>query len=93
MIDYSNMCSICDCLYFVLVIIGASLVWGQLGSLAIGAEVPEGQDDSIYMVESGEFIKTYIIFNIIYTVVVCVLMCCVCCAGCIGLLMMSDETT
>ena len=37
MLDCANMTQICDLLGYVLVIIGASLVWGDIGSLAIGA--------------------------------------------------------
>jgi len=62
MMQGNQMCMLCDCVGLGLIIGGGVLVWGESGSLAIGAKANAGDDMSIYMTESGKFIDFYVMF-------------------------------
>jgi len=81
MMKLNNACGICDCIGLGLIIAGAILVWGESGSIAVGANAIAGEDTSMYLVESGKFINFYVIFCIIYFIVSCLTVCCCLCTG------------
>ena len=81
MMKLNNACGICDCIGLGLIIAGAILIWGESGSIAIGANAAPGEDTSMYLTEQGKFLNFYVMFCIIYGIVSCALICCCMCAG------------
>jgi hypothetical protein len=81
MMKLNKACGICDFVALGLIIAGAILVWGESGSIAIGANAVAGEDTNMYLVESGKFINFYVLFCIIYGILSCLTICCCVCTG------------
>ena len=91
MLVWSSLCCPCDCVGLLLVVGGANIVWSDAGSLAIGAGVAEGEDISIYLASSGEFVKFYVLFSISYFILSCFLICLCVCGGTLSRAMAKTE--